>query len=155
MPPLHVRVCVHGRLSAAVREELPGFGVATDDGGEVLVGSVVDQAALHGLLERLHQAGLWLRDVEQVALPGRAADGALTPAPASPEAVAIQVSGRVGDCLAGLCEAVVVEDPPSTTIVARLVEHEDLFRLLSRLEALGLAIRTVHVRPEPLPEDVG
>jgi hypothetical protein len=53
---------VEGELDRTWSEWLDGFSVRTqEDGLTLLVGEVVDQSALHGLLARLHRLGLTLQ----------------------------------------------------------------------------------------------
>jgi hypothetical protein len=67
-------ICVRGRLDRRWAAWFDGL-VVTDpgDGTTVLRGPVVDQAALHGLLQRLRDVGidlLWLREVSSGATTG-------------------------------------------------------------------------------------
>jgi hypothetical protein len=56
---------VRGHLDAAAVAELPGLAVREHDGETFLTGVVVDQAALHGVIERLEQSGAHLVEVRQ------------------------------------------------------------------------------------------
>jgi hypothetical protein len=50
---------VRGHLGAMWSEWFDGFHITNEDGGDtVLIGRVVDQAALHGLLARVRDLGL-------------------------------------------------------------------------------------------------
>jgi hypothetical protein len=61
------RVHVRGHLDDGWSDWLGGFAVERhDDGTTVLVGPVVDQAALHGLLTRIRDVGLPLLAVDRV-----------------------------------------------------------------------------------------
>jgi hypothetical protein len=61
-------VTVRGSVGAAVVAALEGFEVvATDAGGTTLRGRVVDQAGLHGVLNRISGFGLELTLVAPVA----------------------------------------------------------------------------------------
>ena len=65
MPQYEIRVV--GRLAARWSAWFDGLTVAAqDDGTTVITGPVVDQAALHGLLQRLRDLGLPLISVAQV-----------------------------------------------------------------------------------------
>jgi hypothetical protein len=57
-----------GRLSRTLRAEFEDLGLAANDRPveTVLHGSVVDQAALHGLLRRIEALGLELVEVRRV-----------------------------------------------------------------------------------------
>jgi hypothetical protein len=60
------RVHVRGHLDDGWSDWLDGFAVERhDDGTTVLVGPVVDQAALHGLLARIRDLGLPLLAVNR------------------------------------------------------------------------------------------
>jgi hypothetical protein len=56
---------VRGHLDAAAVAELPGLAVHEQGDETVLTGVVVDQAALHGVIERLERAGAHLVEVRQ------------------------------------------------------------------------------------------
>lgn len=58
---------VQGRLSPSWAAWFDGLDVKSDaDGTSVIRGPVVDQAALHGLLQRLRDVGLVLESLVQV-----------------------------------------------------------------------------------------
>ncbi len=62
------RIHVRGHLDDGWSEWLDGFAVERhDDGTTVLVGPVVDQAALHGLLARIGDLGLPLLALDRMA----------------------------------------------------------------------------------------
>ena len=62
--PYEIRV--QGRLEARWATWFDGFALATGpDGTTVITGTVVDQAALHGLLQSLRDLGLPLVSVTQ------------------------------------------------------------------------------------------
>jgi hypothetical protein len=67
------RICVRGRLDDRWSDWLGGFAVQRrEDGTTVLVGPVVDQAALHGVIARIRDLGLPLLSVNRVVdSPGR------------------------------------------------------------------------------------
>ena len=71
MQPATYEFRVRGHLDAATVAELPGLAVREQGDETVLTGVVVDQAALHGVIERLEQAGAQLVEVRQ-----RPAEGA-------------------------------------------------------------------------------
>jgi hypothetical protein len=67
-PIYHIRV--QGHLDDRWAEWFEGFAMAArQDGSTLLSGAVADQAALHGVLDRLHGLGLDLLLVAQAACP--------------------------------------------------------------------------------------
>ncbi len=59
---------VHGRLGPAWSAWFDGLDVSsTDDGTTTIHGAVRDQAALHGLLQKVRDVGLPILSVTQVA----------------------------------------------------------------------------------------
>lgn len=65
MQPATYEFRVRGHLDAAAVAELPGLTLREQGDETVLTGVVVDQAALHGVIERLEQAGAHLVEVRQ------------------------------------------------------------------------------------------
>ncbi len=67
------RICVGGHLDDRWSDWLAGLVIQRqDDGTTALVGPVVDQAALHGVLARIRDLGLPLLGVDrEVASPER------------------------------------------------------------------------------------
>ena len=64
----HIRI--KGELDERWADWFEGFVVASREGGETLLsGAVVDQAALHGVLDRIHSLGLPLLLVAQSDCP--------------------------------------------------------------------------------------
>ena len=57
---------LQGRLDPRWSARFDGMTLTTGDGFTLLRGSVVDQAALHGLLHQLRDIGLFLVSVTQV-----------------------------------------------------------------------------------------
>lgn len=66
-PTPHYEICVAGRLDARWAAWFDGLDL-TDrgDGTTVLRGPVVDQAALHGVLQRLRDVGVRLLSLREV-----------------------------------------------------------------------------------------
>ena len=61
------RIRVEGRLAPRWATCFDGMTLTTEDGGTTVIqGAVVDQAALHGLLQRVRDAGLPLVSVLRV-----------------------------------------------------------------------------------------
>jgi hypothetical protein len=70
------RIRVQGLLPQGWGEWFDGFAISYEGGDDTtLIGSVVDQAALHGLLTRVRDLGLTLLAVEQID-PAAASDPA-------------------------------------------------------------------------------
>jgi len=64
------RIRVRGHLADRWSDELGGLAVQRrDDGTTALVGPIVDQAALHGVIARIRDLGLPLLAVNRVAEP--------------------------------------------------------------------------------------
>lgn len=63
---------VKGRLSPAMQAAFEEFEITTEPVETILHGQVLDQAALHGLLDRIQSLGLELVEVRRVAAGGRA-----------------------------------------------------------------------------------
>jgi len=60
-------ICIKGHLSPRWARRFDGMTLtAQDDGTTVIEGPIVDQAALHGLLNKLSDLGLPLLSVTQV-----------------------------------------------------------------------------------------
>ena len=68
------RIVVRGELSPRYRPAFEGMTLAAGDGQTTITGPVVDQAQLHGLLDRISELGLELISVNP----------ALDPAPTAP-----------------------------------------------------------------------
>ena len=60
---LSIRITVRGRLSPRLAAAFDGMTLVPGTGATELVGEVVDQAQLHGLLTRIRDLGLELRSV--------------------------------------------------------------------------------------------
>ncbi len=57
---------VKGRITGALLEHFEDLGAHVQPGGTVLRGKVEDQAALHGLLDRIESVGLELIEVRKI-----------------------------------------------------------------------------------------
>lgn len=65
--PRIFRITLKGRLDRHWSESLQGLGMIYDEeGNTTLVGSIADQAALHGLLITIRDLGIPLLKVEQI-----------------------------------------------------------------------------------------
>jgi hypothetical protein len=67
MPPLHYEIVVSGLVPARVLEEFEGIRAVVHPTLTVLQGPIVDQAALHGILNRLQGLDLELVDVHRLS----------------------------------------------------------------------------------------
>ena len=66
-PGPHYEIRVAGHLAPRWSAWFDGLTVATDDDGTTVIrGSVVDQAALHGLLQKLRDVGIPLVSLTQI-----------------------------------------------------------------------------------------
>jgi hypothetical protein len=65
--PRWYEIRLQGRLDPRWSARFDGMTLTTGDGTTLLAGVVVDQAALHGLLQQLRDIGLPLVSVTQVA----------------------------------------------------------------------------------------
>jgi hypothetical protein len=63
------RIVVRGELDDRFAYLFNGMEMHCADGNTVLTGSVVDQAQLHGFIERLEELALELVSVEQLGRP--------------------------------------------------------------------------------------
>ena len=66
-PGRRVRITVRGRLSERLAAAFDGMSLASGPGQTELVGDVVDQAHLYGLLTRVRDLGLELESVNPVS----------------------------------------------------------------------------------------
>jgi hypothetical protein len=76
--PARYRICAQGRFSPSWLDMLSGEWAIAEPaagrpGATILVGQVLDQAALIGVLEQLYSLGLPLLSIEHLAPPTRAA----------------------------------------------------------------------------------
>jgi hypothetical protein len=61
------QICVQGQLDESWSEWLGGLTITTQsDGATLLSGSIVDQAALHGILDKLYALNLTILSVVQI-----------------------------------------------------------------------------------------
>lgn len=61
----HYEIRVTGRLDESWSAWFDGFTIAYEDDTTVIVGKVVDQAALFGLLNKLNSLGLSIKLIQQ------------------------------------------------------------------------------------------
>jgi hypothetical protein len=65
---LRIRITVRGRLGERVAAAFDGITLRTCDGATELVGDVVDQSQLHGLLTRIRDLGLELESMNVLSV---------------------------------------------------------------------------------------
>jgi len=63
------RIVVRGELDSRFANLFDGMQMEQSDGETILTGRVLDQAQLHGFIERLEELGLELLTVEQISGP--------------------------------------------------------------------------------------
>jgi hypothetical protein len=66
MAPSRYEVRIKGRLGEALLGTFAGFDAEVEPVETVLRGDIEDQAALHGVLERIHEAGLEIVEVRKL-----------------------------------------------------------------------------------------
>lgn len=67
--PTNYRIVVRGELSRRFSTAFEGMSLVAQDGQTVISGPVVDQAHLHGLLDRVRDLGLELVSVNAAPVP--------------------------------------------------------------------------------------
>lgn len=146
MTPFMVRIRAQGELAPADRRELAGFAATVENGELLLRGAVPDQAALLGVLTRLHRAGVRIRDMEQA--PESQPDDTDPAHERAAFLARIQLVGHVAEHLAGVPGTdTATEMPATTTIEVQLAQEQALQEVLVVLESLALQVLEVHVRP--------
>jgi hypothetical protein len=73
MGPTTYRIVVRGELSQRYLPAFEGMTLATGDGRTSITGPVIDQAHLHGLLDRVGDLGLELLSVNVMLEPASSA----------------------------------------------------------------------------------
>jgi hypothetical protein len=76
--PTIYRIVVRGELSQRYVPAFEGMTLATGDGQTAITGPVIDQAHLHGLLDRLGDLGLELVSVNATLEPESSAQAGQT-----------------------------------------------------------------------------
>jgi hypothetical protein len=67
--PTRYRIVVRGELSQRYSTAFDGMSLVAEDGQTVITGPVIDQAHLHGLLDRISDLGLELVSVNATPVP--------------------------------------------------------------------------------------
>ena len=60
------KIIVRGELSDRFEHEFEGLSLKTENGRTILVGPIIDQSHLHGLLDRIQDLGLELLSIETI-----------------------------------------------------------------------------------------
>ena len=68
--PCSYRIHLKGKLDLKWNEWFDGFEITYTNGDTILLGSVPDQAALHGVLAKINDLGLSLISVNQLSQVG-------------------------------------------------------------------------------------
>jgi len=66
LPPIYFRIKLEGRLNKDWSDWFEKMAISTNGSETVLTGPVADQAALHGLLNRIRDLNLNLLSVERL-----------------------------------------------------------------------------------------
>jgi hypothetical protein len=66
MKPTNYEITVKGRIGSSLAEAFDGLTVTEHSSETALRGQIVDQAALHGVLELIESLGLELLDVRRI-----------------------------------------------------------------------------------------
>jgi hypothetical protein len=66
MAPSRYELRIKGRLGEALLGTFAGFDAEVEPVETVLRGDIEDQAALHGVLDRIHEAGLEIVEVRKL-----------------------------------------------------------------------------------------
>jgi hypothetical protein len=77
MSEAEYRLVVQGELDARYACLFENMDMRQVSGTTVLTGTVIDQAHLHGLIERIEELGLELLEVQQVPQPTPSDNGAV------------------------------------------------------------------------------
>jgi len=61
------QICLKGALDSSWSDWFDGFTITVQDDVTILVGTVVDQSALHGILGKINDLGLSIVFVERIS----------------------------------------------------------------------------------------
>lgn len=144
--PIDLRIEAVGDVPPDVLAELEGFEADLVAGTTRLSGSVVDGAALWGVLHRLHRAGLGLRSVQRISARNPSTHRPEPDHPAPRRSVRIEVEGQAAGVISGAVTCTeVTQTPPSTTLTVHCGDEDALFEVLAVLEGLALEVRRIQV----------
>lgn len=144
MSQLLVQVDATGDVSDELRSELVGVLAGQDQFAvTVLRGTVLDNAALMGLLHRLQRSGLQVVNMD--AMPPAEPDARSGPV-AAEDIVTLDLKGPLDDQAASLLDGGrVIQESVTTTVRFRVTPGSDLGALLNRVEALNLQLMHLNV----------
>ncbi len=143
MSQILVQVDATGVVSDELRNELAGVLAGQDEFGvTVLRGTVLDNAALMGLLHRLRHAGLHVINMD--AMP--ASEPHAVCMAIADDVVTLDLRGRLDDQSASLLDGgQVIQESVTTTVRYRVASGSDLGALLNQVEALNLQLMHLNV----------
>ena len=143
MSQILVQVDATGVVSDDLRNELAGVLAGQDEFGvTVLRGTVLDNAALMGLLHRLRHAGLHVINMDAMPASEPHAVGMAI----ADDVVTLDLRGRLDDQSASLLDGgQVIQESVTTTVRYRVASGSDLGALLNQVEALNLQLMHLNV----------
>ena len=143
MSQILVQVDATGVVSDELRNELAGVLAGQDEFGvTVLRGTVLDNAALMGLLHRLRHAGLHVINMDAMPASEPHAVGMAI----ADDVVTLDLRGRLDDQSASLLDGgQVIQESVTTTVRNRVASGSDLGALLNQVEALNLQLMHLNV----------
>ena len=143
MSQILVQVDATGVVSDELRNELAGVLAGQDEFGvTVLRGTVLDNAALMGLLHRLRHAGLHVINMDAMPASEPHAVGMAI----ADDVVTLDLRGRLDDQSASLLDGgQVIQESVTTTVRYRVASGSDLGALLNQVEALNLKLMHLNV----------
>ena len=143
MSQILVQVDATGVVAGELRNELAGVLAGQDEFGvTVLRGTVLDNAALMGLLHRLRHAGLHVINMDAMPASEPHAVGMAI----ADDVVTLDLRGRLDDQSASLLDGgQVIQESVTTTVRYRVASGSDLGALLNQVEALNLQLMHLNV----------
>jgi hypothetical protein len=139
-------ILVAGEFGAAATEMFAGLEIFPEDDITVITADV-DQAALHGLLERVRTIGLELVEVHRVRGDGRPVGrDAGTACTVTNSLYEIRVVGALGPAAREAFAGLAIDVETTSTLISGDLEQADLHALLDRVRALHLELVEVRHR---------
>jgi uncharacterized protein (UPF0128 family) len=153
--PIHYEIHVLGEIDESTAEEFAALQVIASH-EEMLLRGELDQAALHGVLERVRALGLELRDVQRVR-PARRRPRAGSTATHYYETgegglvirnhYEIRVVGTLGPAAREAFASYSIDNEPAATVVSATLDQDGLHEVLDHVRALGLELVDVKQVP--------